>query len=132
MVPMGAAQLRFEVTEATKGKFSLRTYFQDMFRPEFGGGFKPYSSGRGPSVVAENLRGEKLVVEVTKTVEEAEDRAAVMEGDLSRLSADDWCSKYNVPASFVLRVTPPVACDQGCPRSAVASIGQRNGIGERL
>ncbi len=98
---MAAAELRFEVTKATKGKFSLSTYFQDMFRPKFGGGFKSYSSGTGPSVVAENLRGEKLVVDVTKTMEEAQDREAIIEGDFRRLSTEDWCSKYNVPASFV-------------------------------
>jgi hypothetical protein len=101
MVPMDAAELRFEVTQATKEKFSFGTYFQNMFRPVFGGGFRPYSSARGPSVVAENMRGEKLVVDVTKTMEEAQGRAAVIEADFRRLSTEDWCSKYHVPVSFV-------------------------------
>lgn len=98
---MSASEVRFEAIEATKGKFSLKTYFQDRFRPEFGGGFKRYSSGRGPSVLAKNVRGEECVIEVTKTMADAQDRAVLIEGDFRRLSTEDWCSKYNVPASFV-------------------------------
>ena len=98
---MCATELRFEVTAAIKNKFSFKTYFRDMFRPKFGGGFEPYSSGRGPSVLAKNPSGEERVIEVTKTMEEAQQRAATIEGDYRMLSTDDWCSKYNVPASFV-------------------------------
>jgi hypothetical protein len=101
MATMSAAELRFEVTEATKSRFSVKTYFQDRFRPEFGGGFKPYSSGRGPSVLAKNVRGELCVIEVAKTMADAQDRATLIEEDFRRLSIEDWCSKYNVPASFV-------------------------------
>ncbi|MBV8463919.1 MAG: hypothetical protein JO368_11525, partial [Acidimicrobiales bacterium] len=75
---MEADPIRFTVTEATQRKFSLKAYFRDTFRPTFGGGFEPYSSGRGPSVIAENSRGESCVIEVTKTLEEAQERAAVI------------------------------------------------------
>ncbi len=98
---MGAAELRFEVVAATKRKFALSTFFQDMFRPRFGGGFAPYSSGRGPSVVAENQRAERVVVAVTSSMEEARERAAVIEGDYRRLPPEDWCTRYDVPVSFV-------------------------------
>ncbi|MGO9457984.1 MAG: hypothetical protein ACLP62_13215 [Acidimicrobiales bacterium] len=98
---MGAAELRFEVTAATKRKFALSTFFQNMFRPRFGGGFAPYSTGRGPSVVADNQRGERIVVAVVSTLEEARERAAAIEGDYRKLSPEDWCTKYNVPVSFV-------------------------------
>jgi hypothetical protein len=94
-------ELRFEVTDAIKGNFSLKTYFRDMFRPKFGGGFTPYSSGRGPAVLGKNQRGEECVIEVTKTIGEAQQRAATIEGDYRMLSTQDWCSKYNVPLSFV-------------------------------
>lgn len=98
---MSSAELRFEVAEAVKDNFSFKTYFRDMFRPKFGGGFKPYSSGRGPSVLAKNSAGEAYVIEVTKTIEEARQRAATIQGDYRMLSTQEWCSKYDVPASFV-------------------------------
>lgn len=101
MLPMSAAELRFEVTDAIKDNFSFRTYFRNMFRPKFGGGFAPYSSGRGPAVLAKNPRGEECVIEVTKTMGEAQQRAATIEEDYRMLSTQDWCSKYNVPTSFV-------------------------------
>ena len=98
------AELHFEVTEAMKGNFSLKTYFRNMFRPKFGGGFDPYTSARGPSVLAKNPSGEECVIEVTKTMEEAQQRAVTIEQDYRMLSTEDWCSKYNVPASFVSEV----------------------------
>jgi hypothetical protein len=101
MPPMSAVELRFEVTDAIKDNFSLKTYFRDMFRPKFGGGFTPYSSGRGPAVLAKNPRGEECVIEVTKTIGEAQQRAVTIEGDYHMLSMQDWCSKYNIPVSFV-------------------------------
>jgi hypothetical protein len=97
---MGAVELRFEVAGAIKDNFSLKTYFRNMFRPRFGGGFESYTSGRGPSVLAKNSRGEECAVEVTKTMEEAQQRATIVEGDYRMLSTEDWCSKYNVPVSF--------------------------------
>jgi hypothetical protein len=101
MLSVSAAEIRFEVTDAIKGNFSLKAYFRDMFRPRFGGGFTPYSSARGPAVLAKNARAEECVIEVTKTMEEAHQRAATIEGDYRMLSTQDWCSKYNVPVSFV-------------------------------
>jgi hypothetical protein len=89
--------LRFEVTNQ---KISWGTYLQDLMRPKFGGGFKSYS-GRGPSVVAENERGERRVIETTKSIKEARDRMAGIEQDFKTLSAAEWCDRYDVPASFV-------------------------------
>jgi hypothetical protein len=89
------------VTEAIKGKFSVKTFFRDKFRPAFGGGFQSYTSSRGPSVLAQNSRGEECVIEVAKTMEDAQQRAVVIEEEYRALSPEDWCSKYNVPASFV-------------------------------
>ena len=94
---MDAETLRFEVTKA---KVSWGTYFQDLMRPRFGGGFKSYS-GRGPSVVAENRTGEKRVVEVAKTMREAQDRSATIEQDFMTLKTSEWCERYDVPVSFV-------------------------------
>ncbi len=94
---MDAGALRFEVTKA---KVSWGAYFQDLMRPRFGGGFKTYS-GRGPSVVVENTHGDKRVVEVTKSMKEAQDRAATLERDFKTLSLSEWCERYDVPVSFV-------------------------------
>jgi hypothetical protein len=92
-----AGTLRFEVSKA---KINWATYLQNMFRPAFGGGFKSYS-GRGPSVVAENCTGEVRVIEVTKTMKEAQGRAATIEQDFRTLSTSEWCERYDVPVSFV-------------------------------
>jgi hypothetical protein len=94
---MDAGALRFEVTKA---KMSWGTYFLDQMRPRFGGGFKSYS-GRGPSVVVENAQGDKRVVEVTKTLKEAQDRAATIERDFKTFSTSEWCERYDVPVSYV-------------------------------
>ncbi len=96
-VAVDDAALRFEVSKA---KISWGTYFQDLMRPAFGGGFKSYT-GRGPSVVAENRAGERRVVEVAKTMEEAKERAATIEQDFKTFSTSEWCERYDVPASFV-------------------------------
>ncbi len=52
-------------------------------------------------MVAENRTGEKRVVEVTKTMKEAQDRAAAIEKDFKTLSTSEWCKRYDVPVSFV-------------------------------
>ena len=90
-------QLRFEVT---KSKISWGSYFRDQMRPRFGGGFEDYS-GPGPSVVAENAAGEKHVIAVTKKLQEAKDKAVVVENDFRTLGAAAWCERYDVPPSFV-------------------------------
>jgi hypothetical protein len=94
---MEAGTLRFEVEKA---KVNWGSYFQDMFRPKFGGGFQSYS-GRGPSVVAHNSNGEKRVLEVTKTLKQAQDRATAIEQDFKALNAAQWCERYDVPLAFV-------------------------------
>ena len=94
---MDPGQLRFEVTKA---KISWGTYFRDQMRPKFGGGFEDYS-GPGPSVVAENAEGEKRVVAVTKKLQEAKDKAVVMENDFKTLGPAAWCERYDVPPSFL-------------------------------
>jgi predicted NBD/HSP70 family sugar kinase len=96
-------ELRFEVTTS---KISWGAYFRDQMKPKFGGvasrtsGFEDYS-GRGPSVVAENAAGEQRVVAVTKKLQEAKDKAVVIENDFKALGVAAWCERYDVPPSFV-------------------------------
>jgi hypothetical protein len=94
-----SARLQFGVEKA---KINWGTYLQDIFRSRGSGSsqFQSYS-GRGPSVVVQNTRGEKQVIEVTKSVKEARDRAAAIEKDYKTLSAAQWCERYDVPDSFV-------------------------------
>jgi len=99
-VGMDAGTLRFEVQKA---KINWGTFFQDMMRSgsvATGSQFENYS-GRGPSVVVQNVHGEKRVIEVTKKLKDARDRAAVIEKDFKTLSTQDWCERYDVPVSFV-------------------------------
>jgi hypothetical protein len=94
-VPSGT--LQFHVT---KSKINWRTYFMDTMRPKFGGGFEDYS-GKGPSVVAENSKGETRVLAVCTKPKEAEATAATMEGDFRTLGPAAWCERYGVPPDFV-------------------------------
>lgn len=89
-------QLDFSVS---RSKVKWATYFQDLLRPKFGGGFESYS-GRGPAVVAENSRGEKRVVAVTKKMNEAEEKALIIEREFQTLPRATWCERYDVPESF--------------------------------
>lgn len=52
--------------------------------------------------MVENTHGDKRVVEVTKTLKEAQDRAATIERDFTTLSTSEWCERYDVPVSFVM------------------------------
>jgi hypothetical protein len=96
MEPSGRLQFGVE-----KAKINWGTYLQDMFRSRGSASsqFQSYS-GRGPSVVVQNTRGEKQVIEVTKTVKEARDRAAAIEEDYKTLGPAQWCERYGVPVSF--------------------------------
>jgi hypothetical protein len=94
-----AGSLRFEVT---KPKINWGTFFQDWMRSGTAGNsrFDDYS-GQRPAVVVENAAGEKRVLEVTKTVKAARDRAAIIERDFDTLDTAQWCERYDVPDSFV-------------------------------
>jgi hypothetical protein len=60
------------------------------------------TSGPGPSVVVHNANGEKRLLEVTKTIKEARDRAAAMEQDLNRLTRRSGVSAttFRFPSSL--------------------------------
>lgn len=95
---MTADSLSFEVE---KPKIKWGTFFRDTMR---GGSassqFENYSGG-APSVVVTNANGERRVLEVTKTVKEARERATAAEQDLKTLNTTEWCERYDVPPSFV-------------------------------
>jgi hypothetical protein len=84
----------------SRSKIKWGAYLQDLMKPRFGGGFDSYS-GRGPSVVAENCKGEKRVLAVTKTVKEATEKAEIIEREFEMLAPTTWCERYDVPPSFV-------------------------------
>jgi len=96
---MEAGTPRFRVEKA---KINWGTYFRDMGKTSVttAGRWENYS-GRGPSVVIQNAHGEKRVLEVTKTVKEARDRATAIEQDFKTLSTTQWCERYDVPLAFV-------------------------------
>ena len=53
-----------------------------------------------------NATGEKRVLEVTKSVKEARDRAAAIEADFKTLGMAQWCERYDVPDVLRLGVVP--------------------------
>jgi hypothetical protein len=91
--------LRFGVEKA---KINWGTFLQDIMRSRGSASsqFQNYS-GRGPSVVVRNANGEKRVLEVSKTVKEARDRATAIETDFKTLDTAQWCERYDVPVSFL-------------------------------
>jgi secreted protein with Ig-like and vWFA domain len=88
--------LRFAVIENSWGGSPLSR----LQERAFAGGVKSFPGG-SPSVVAENSNGEKHVLAVARTVEEAQARAATIEQDFNALSPTEWCERYDVPVSFV-------------------------------
>ena len=96
MEPSGPLQFGVE-----KAKINWGTYLQDILRSRGSASsqFQSYS-GRGPSVVIQNERGEKLVIEVTKTVKEARDRAADIEKEYKRLARRSGVSATTCPIPF--------------------------------
>lgn len=94
---MNTGQLEFQVA---RPKIKWGTYFQDLFRPKFGGGFESYSD-KEPSVVARNANGEKRVIAVFRSLQEAREGATVIENDFKKLGTAVWCERYDVPLNFV-------------------------------
>ena len=64
------------------------------------GGPSGDSRGKLPQVVVINSNGERRVLEVLDTEEEADDRAATIRDDFATLDLEDWCDSYQVPGSF--------------------------------
>jgi CRISPR/Cas system CMR-associated protein Cmr5 small subunit len=94
---VNTGQLEFQVV---KPRIKWGTYFQDLFRPKFGGGFESYS-GKEPSVVAQNASGENRVIAVFRSLQEAVEAATVIENDFKTLGVAAWCERYDVPLNFV-------------------------------
>jgi hypothetical protein len=87
--------------EVEKAKIKWGTLFRDTMRSGSASSQFERYSGRGPSVVVTNANGERRVLEVTKTVKEARERAAAVEQDFTTLNTAEWCERYDVPVSFV-------------------------------
>jgi hypothetical protein len=97
-VVVDTGTLRFDVERT-------RVSFGAILRDGFLG--RTSTSGRyenpvkGPSVVVQNVNGERRVLEVTKTMKQARERVNVVENDFKMLTAAQWCERYDVPVSFV-------------------------------
>ena len=94
---MEEGTLRFEVE---KTKFNLVALLRDGWLGKTSINGRYENPVKGPSVVVQNRNGEKRVLEVTKTVKEARDRAAAIEKDFKTLNTAQWCERYDVPDSF--------------------------------
>ena len=95
---MEADTLRFEVE---KTKFSLIALIRDGWLGKTSVNGRYENPVTGPSVVAQNTKGEKRVLEVAKNLNEARDRATAIENDFKTIGTTQWCEKYDVPVSFV-------------------------------
>jgi len=64
------------------------------------GGLSADYRGKLPEVVVINPTGERRVLEVLDTKEEADAREATIRDDFATLDLADWCDRYEVPKSF--------------------------------
>jgi hypothetical protein len=90
--------LRFELE---KTKFSLMALFRDGWLGKTSINGRYENPVRGPSVVVKNAQGERRILEVARSVKEAQDRADAIEKDYNTLDTAQWCERYDVPISFV-------------------------------
>jgi quinol monooxygenase YgiN len=92
-------------------------------KPRFGGGFDSYSGGP-----AENAVGEKRLVTVTKTLQEARECAADIEREFETLDPATWCQRYDIPESFV-RWSPSALVAERTTPHAVVGPPEHVGVG---
>jgi hypothetical protein len=52
-------------------------------------------------VAALNSTGQRRVLEVLDTEDEAQARASAIEDDFRTLPVEEWCDRYGIPLSFV-------------------------------
>jgi hypothetical protein len=93
---VATGSLRFIVIEDSWGGLPESLLLQTAFD----GGTKNLPGG-SPSVAAENSRGDKHVIAVAQTIEDARDLATSIEEDFNALDPTEWCERYDVPTSFV-------------------------------
>jgi hypothetical protein len=70
-----------------------------------GGGGSGKSVRRYPEVAVYNAAGQRRVLDVTDTAEEARDRASTIENDFETMEIQEWCERYSVPLSFITEVS---------------------------
>jgi hypothetical protein len=86
----------FEVTKPTT---SWLTAFLDILSAGTGGGSGDYR-GEPPTVAVLNARGERLVLEVLDTMEQANERLETIRAEFESLELGEWCGRYEVPETF--------------------------------
>ena len=95
----GPNSLRFVVTPAKRS--SVHGLLLRLL--DGGAGVAESDPGyRYPEVAAYNSIGERRVLEVLDTDDEAQDRASVIEDDFKTLTIEEWCDRYGIPFSFVI------------------------------
>ena len=62
---------------------------------------EPDAGYRYPEVAALNSTGQRRVLEVLDTEDEAQVRASAIEDDFRTLPVEEWCDRYGIPLSFV-------------------------------
>lgn len=99
----GGGSLRFEVTNA-------KTAWWKAALDLLAGGMASSGSeyvGKYPEVVAINARGNRLVLKVCDTFEQARNSEVIIREDFETLTIDEWRQRYDVPSSFILDQLPP-------------------------
>lgn len=90
-------ELRIEVTRRKDSWFRFLIDFVSGLSANSG---EEYVS-RYPEVAIYNSSGERRVVKITDTEEEAQEFAAALAQDRRQMTILDWCERYGVPPSFV-------------------------------
>ena len=61
----------------------------------------PQGVGTLPEIACYNSKGDRRVVEVFDSYEEARERAPVIEEEFRSMGTPEWCERYGIPLAFV-------------------------------
>ena len=90
---MSAESLRFELRKPTAGWGSAIA--------EAAMGDIPQGVGKLPEIACYNTNGDRRVVEVFDSYEQAQERAPVIEEEFRSMDTSEWCERYSIPLAFV-------------------------------
>ncbi len=90
---VSSESLRFELHKPTAGWGSAIA--------EAAMGDIPQGVGKLPEIACYNSKGDRRVVEVFDSYEEARERAPVIEEEFRSMDTPEWCERYGIPLAFV-------------------------------
>ena len=95
-----AHEIRFEVTKTKISYARVLIDLVDGLAGGRGGGEPSQYLSKYPEVAVYNSRGDRRVIEVLNSNEDAEAFLTKSRSDYQELSVEEWCERYGVPTTF--------------------------------